>query len=53
MRAATQARLAIAAAILGVGIFAAANAHLIYVAFQSQPACTHIEGGPAPADRAC
>ncbi len=36
----SQRRLAIAGAFVFVGIFIAANAHLITVAFQSQPECT-------------
>lgn len=36
----TQRRVAIAAALAFVGVFIVANAHLITVAFQSQPECT-------------
>lgn len=53
MRSATQVRLAIGAAILGGALFIGANAHLIAVAFQSQPDCVLAEGSPAPAKRAC
>lgn len=53
MRTATQIRLAVAAAALGIGLFVAGNVHLFTVAFQSQPACALPEGGPAPARPAC
>lgn len=53
MRIITQGRLAIAAAMLGVGIFAAANIHLVAVAFESQPECVLNEGAPIPAKKAC
>lgn len=36
----TQRRLAVAGALVFVGVFVAANAHLITVAFASQPDCT-------------
>lgn len=52
-RVTNQARLAIAAAVLGVAVFAAANAHLITVAFKSQPDCVLIAGAPIPAKKAC
>lgn len=53
MRFSNQARLAIAAAALGVIVFAAANVHLIAVAFESQPDCVLVEGSPIPAKKAC
>ena len=53
MRATTQARLAIAATVLFVALLLGANAHLVAVAFDSQPACVLPEGGPAPAKSAC
>lgn len=36
----SQRKMAIAAAVVLVGVFIAANAHLIAVAFLSQPDCT-------------
>lgn len=36
----TQRRIAMAGALIAVGIFIAANAHLIMVAVTSQPDCT-------------
>lgn len=46
-------RLAILGAILAVAAFAAANVHLITVAYQSQPACVTPAPGHAPATRDC
>ncbi|WP_166433973.1 hypothetical protein [Roseovarius spongiae] len=43
----TQRRLAIIGALLGVGVFIAANAHLVTVAVQSQPDCTLSEHAAA------
>lgn len=49
----TQARLAIAAAALGIAVFAMANIHLVTVAFQSQPDCVVLEGNLIPAKKTC
>ncbi|MEH6835999.1 MULTISPECIES: hypothetical protein [Falsihalocynthiibacter] len=46
MTATSQRRLAIIAAVAFVGIFIAANAHFISVAFLSQPDCT-LSAAPA------
>lgn len=49
-----QKRLAIAAAVIGLGVFLAANAHLAIVAYQSQPPCTAAdETAPMPAKPVC
>jgi hypothetical protein len=53
MSPSAQKRLALLAAALGIGLFVAANAHLVMVAIGSQPACTASDSGPAPARRAC
>lgn len=53
MAARTQKCITILGALVGIALFAAANAHLLTVAFQSQPACATIEAGPAPARRVC
>lgn len=45
-----QARLAIVAALL---VFAAANTHLVAVAFRSQPECAAISPDRAPARHSC
>lgn len=52
MTAQAQKRLAIAAAVTGAAVFLAANAHLLAVALDSQPACAAVTGA-APAKRAC
>lgn len=52
MTAASQKRLAVAAAVTVIAAFIAANAHLIFVAVQSQPDCT-VAAGAMPAQRAC
>ncbi len=46
-------RLAIMGAILAAALFVAANAHLVTVAFQSQPACVMPAEGHAPATQDC
>ncbi len=48
-----QRALAVAAAVALVAAFVAANAHLVTVAFRSQPACTAVAAGPAPARHVC
>lgn len=48
-----QKTLAIAAAVLGLGVFVAANVHLVMAAFRSAPACTAPEGAAQPARRVC
>jgi len=48
----TQRRLAITGALLAVGIFVLANAHLITVAIGSQPDCT-LSDRAAAAKPAC
>ncbi|HRO12104.1 hypothetical protein [Amaricoccus sp.] len=48
-----QKTLAIAGAILVVAVFAAANAHLVMVAVQSQPDCVLAAAGEPPAKRVC
>jgi len=53
MTPARQRTLAVAAAVAVVAGFLAANAHLVTVAFRSQPACTVAEAGPAPAQHVC
>ena len=52
MTALSQKRLAIAAAVTGAAVFLAANAHLLAVALNSQPACAAVTGA-APAKPAC
>ncbi|SEL04602.1 hypothetical protein [Roseovarius nanhaiticus] len=47
MTAAVQRRLAITGAFLAIGLFIAANAHLITVALNSQPDCTLSERAAA------
>lgn len=47
MTPARQRRLAIAGAVLAIGVFAAANAHLITVAVSSQPDCILSERATA------
>lgn len=49
----TQRRLAIGAAVVALAVVVAANAQLLSAAFQSQPECVAVEGGAAPAKRAC
>ena len=42
-------RLLLVAAVVIVGVLLAANAHLVYVAFSSQPDCvSHLKGEGAP-----
>jgi hypothetical protein len=53
MSATMQKRLSLLAAAILLGLFLAANAHLMMVAIGSQPACTASDSGPAPARRAC
>lgn len=53
MTAAAQKRLAVLAALLAVTVVMGANAHLLAVAFDSQPRCVAEDGGAAPAKRAC
>lgn len=48
-----QARLAIVAALAGLLVFAAANTHLVAVAFRSQPECAAISPDRAPARHSC
>ena len=52
MNANAQKRLAILAALVMVGFVLAANAHLVTVAVQSQPACVAVDGAE-PSKRAC
>lgn len=52
MSTAFQRRAAIAGACLGVLLFLGANAHLVFVAIQSQPACT-ATADALPATRIC
>lgn len=52
MTARAQKRLAVAGALAGVMLFAAANAHLLSVAFNSQPECS-ARANAMPARRAC
>ncbi|MFX0543268.1 hypothetical protein ACEWPM_016295 [Roseovarius sp. S4756] len=47
MTGAQQRRLAISGAFLAIGLFIAANAHLIAVAMDSQPDCTLSERAAA------
>lgn len=44
---ATQRRLAILGALIGLAVFVAANAHLITVAFRTHPDCTLSERATA------
>lgn len=53
MSPSAQKRLAWLGVALVVLIFLGANAHLVVVAFQSQPDCVVVPGGPAPAKPAC
>lgn len=53
MNVTNQKRLAIAGALAALGVFIAANVHLVTAALRSQPSCVGIEGAPAPAKRAC
>lgn len=48
-----QRRLAIAGAALVAALFVAANAHLVTVAFHSQPACVAADPASPPAKTAC
>jgi len=48
-----QKRLAILAAVIGAGLFVAANIHLLAVAFTSMPGCVQPAPGKAPARPAC
>lgn len=53
MTARNQRRLAILGAGMAVAVFVGANAHLIAVAFQSQPECGAISSERAPARHSC
>lgn len=53
MSAALQKRLALVAALAAMALVLAANAHLVVVAFGSQPACVATHDAAAPARRAC
>lgn len=48
-----QRRLAIVGALVFAGLFLAANAHLVKVAFTSQPNCVTPSPGKLPARRSC
>ncbi|GAB2209227.1 hypothetical protein ROS1_60480 [Roseibium sp. ROS1] len=48
----SQKRLAIALAAIATAVFVGANAHMLVVAFKSQPACT-AAAGAAPARHSC
>lgn len=48
----SQKRLAVSAVLAVATVFVAANAHLLSVALDSQPACTAVTTA-APAKRAC
>ena len=48
-----QKRLAIGAALVLLAGLAAANLHLVAIAFRSQPACVAVESAAPPARRAC
>lgn len=48
-----QKYLAAFGALVAVGIVLAANAHLVVVAFESQPACVAVADAAQPAKRAC
>lgn len=53
MTNAMQKWLAIAAALAALGVFIAASARLIGLAYTSQPACVAVAGDATPAKRAC
>lgn len=53
MTVTAQKRLAILGALALVAVFVGANAHLIAVAFRSQPDCVAISPDRAPARHAC
>ena len=53
MSPARQRHLALAGAAPVVGAFVAANVHLVVTAIASQPACTALPDGPAPARHSC
>lgn len=53
MTSATQTRLALAAAVLGLMVVIGVNAHLVVAAFRSQPPCVAKAGAPMPARPAC
>ena len=53
MTARLQKRLAIAGAVLFVGLVLAANAQLLVAAIGSQPECVASEAAATPAKRAC
>lgn len=53
MTPARQRSLALAGAAAVVVAFVAANVHLVVTAVASQPACTALPDGPAPARRSC
>lgn len=48
-----QKSLAIVAALFGLGLFIAANVHLVAVSIRSEPACTAGEDAAQPARRVC
>lgn len=48
-----QKRAAILVAVIIAGLFLAANAHLVAVAFTSMPDCVQPAPGKAPARPAC
>ncbi len=48
-----QRHLAIVGAVALVVALVAANVHLVVTAVASQPACTALPDGPAPARRSC
>ncbi|GHC42716.1 MAG: hypothetical protein J0L76_19975 [Rhodobacterales bacterium] len=53
MSPARQRHLALAGAAAVVAAFVAANVHLVVTAIASQPACTALPDGPAPARHSC
>lgn len=46
-------RLVVALVVAAAALFAAANAHLVYVAVASQPACVQTDPALPPARRSC
>ncbi|WP_374644211.1 hypothetical protein [Tabrizicola sp.] len=53
MSPARQRSLALAGAAAVIAVFLAANIHLVIAAVGSQPACTALADGPAPARHSC
>lgn len=53
MSTARQRTLALAGTAAVVAAFLAANVHLVVAAVSSQPECTAIADGPAPARHSC